>query len=362
MKRLLSAMLFLLTWLTASTALAEAPAQVAVQPRDVPWVLDAKVPPIPASYQRKDAGWLQLAYVPGAYERVQPLLRDADEIKAKLAEELGEPVLDHVEVRIARTPEEMAQIAPAEVPYASGIAFGELHLVVMTLTAPGSNEGVNLDEVFRHELAHIALADAVGGHHVPRWFNEGLAVFESGEAGALRYRTLMDAALSGTVMPLSDLDRGFPEDHYEVSIAYAESADFVRFLLRKADRLRFTALIERVRGGQAFDRALADAYASDLNKLEYQWREELRKRVTLVPVLTGGSFVWVLVIAALGIGWVKKRRRARATLARWEREESAALAATARAAGASDPAADLPFQPAPDLPKVEHEGSWHTLH
>jgi hypothetical protein len=317
----------------------------------------------------KDLGWIRFSYVPGegAYERVAPLIRDAEEIKAKLADDFGQPVLTKVDVRIARTPEEMATLAPREYPppsYASGVAYKELDLVLLTLTAPRTNEGVDLDEVFRHELVHVALEDAVAHRHVPTWFNEGLAIRESGENPYARTKSLMDATLSGTILPLADIDRSFPADNYEVSIAYAESADFVSFLMRKADRARFQALIERVHDGEAFDRAISDAYGSDLKKLEFQWKEELNKRFTYIPVLTGGSLVWVLVIAALVVGYVKRRRRAKATLARWEKEEAAADAAMRAAKEIEDrPSFEhMALQAKVELPKVEHDGRWHTLH
>jgi hypothetical protein len=348
--------------------LARADEPVLAPPRDVPLVLRAealKVPPVPPTYQQKDLGWIKFAYVPSAHERVAPLIRDAEEIKARLTDELGQPVLGNVEVRVARTPEEMATLAPLEAPpppYGSGVAYLQLHLVLLTLQAPQSNEGVDLEEVFRHELAHVALEDAVAGHHVPRWFNEGLAIYESQENPWLRMKTLGDATLSGTVLPLADIDRSFPDGGYEVSVAYAESADFVRFMMRKADHDRFARMIERVRGGQPFDRAVADAYSSDLKKMEFQWKEELSKRFTYLPVLTGGSLLWVLVIGALVYGYVKKRRRAKATLARWEKEEAAALEVIQ---AAKEPDARPSFEQIvakADLPRVEHEGGWHTLH
>jgi hypothetical protein len=354
----------------AVLAPARAADPVATPPRDVPLILQPealKLPPVPPTYQQKDLGWIKFAYVASAHERVAPLIADAEEIKARLTDELGQPVLDKVEVRIARTPEEMATLAPAAAPpppYGSGVAYDALHLVLLTLSAPGTSAAVNLDEVFRHELSHLALSDAVMHNHVPRWFNEGLAIFESNENPYDRAKTLWDATLSGTVLPLADIDKSFPTENYEVSIAYAESADFVRFLMKKSDHERFLRLVERVRDGQAFDRAVNDAYGSDLRKLEFQWKEELSKRYTLIPVVTGGSLVWVLVIGALVVGYIKKRRRAKATLARWAKEEAAMDAAIAAAEEAETRTTlDLvAAQAKTELPKVEHDGHWHTLH
>jgi hypothetical protein len=160
---------------------------------------------------------------------------------------------------------------------------------------------------------------------------------------------------------LSDLDRSFPVENYEASIAYAESGDFVRFLLRDGDRLRFWTLIERVQTGQPFDRALADAYGTDLRKLEYQWREDIAKRYTFWPVLFSGSLLWVVASGMLVVGYIRKKRRDRATLARWEQED-APYAVPHRSVADEVSAIPDAVKAVPGLPKVEHEGGWHTVH
>jgi hypothetical protein len=339
-------------------------------PHDVPIVLPTAreaIPPVPAGYVTKERGWLTLSYPSSAAERVASLLEDADAIKANLAGELGQPVLTHVEVRVAPTVADMARLAPADAPpppYASGVAYHGLHLVLLSMLAPHGADAVDLDEVFRHELVHVALEDAVQGKHVPVWFNEGLAISLSGELAMMRTKTLWNATLSGTLLPLSDLDRSFPRDNFEVSIAYAEAADFMGFLTRKADRLRFAAMIDRVREGQPFERAATEAYGSDLRRLEFEWRGDLERRFSVIPVLTGGGLVWVLVIGGFVLVYVKRRRRAKAILARWAHEEAledARLARLKEAERSGDVATPVAVIGAISV-KVEHHGRWHTLH
>lgn len=342
-------------------------------PHDVPIVVQPsaiQIPPVPASYIQEDHGWLRVAFDPVAAARFRPLIESAESVRFMLAERLGQSVLDHVEVRVAKDAEEMAKIAPVGVPppeYASGVAYPALHLILLTLSPPDhAAEAVDLGEVFRHECAHIALEDATNGRHVPRWFNEGFAIQASGEADWMRARTLWTATLSDTLIPLASLDRSFPERHYEVNVAYAEAADFVRFLGRNADSARFVSLIARVRGGQKFDNAARDAYDADLRTLEYQWKEGLSQRFTLMPALMGGSFLWVLVIGAMGYAYVKRRKRSKAILDRWEKEEALHDALVRRRQLEAEVAArgnneeDAPVRI--DVPRVEHEGDWHTLH
>lgn len=339
-----------------------------VAPHDVPVVLPTArgvIPPIPRNYVTKDLGWLEIAYPPSAGERVASILAEADAVKGQLASALGQSVLGHVTVRVAPTVADMARLAPSDAPppeYASGVAYHGLHLVLLSMLQPRGGEAVDLDEVFRHELAHVALEDAVQGKHVPVWFNEGLAIQLSGERYPARMQTLWSATLSETIIPLKDLDRSFPHDNSEVSIAYAESADFMRFLTRRSG-VRFAALIDRVREGQAFENAMSDAYGDDLHRLEFEWRRDLEHRFSVIPILTGGGLIWVLVIVALGVAYVRRRRRAKAILARWEREEAIEDARLAKLAAERNESI-VPIVPtaASVSMKIERDGCWHTLH
>lgn len=354
-------------------ARADSDAPVVTAPADAPLVLQTNaihVPPVPAEYIEQDLGWLKIRYSPRAKELVKPLIQSAEELRARLTVTFGHPVLDHVEVRVAPTFEEMATLAPEGYPppfYATGLAYrGGLNLVLLTLRPPdaaAANEDLN--EVFRHELVHVALEDAVAGRSLPRWFHEGVAIHVSGEDRFKRMSTLWSSVLNGSLTPIMQVDRKFGGDRHDVDIAYAEAADFVRYLLRNSDSQRFIALIDRIRGGQAFEPALADAYGTDLRKLDYQWTEDLSKRYTVLPVLTGGGLLWVGVIVLLVVGYARRRRRSRETLERWEREEAAELAAIERANAAEQALveeAGEAAQAAAGLPVVEHQGRWHTLH
>jgi len=374
--RLLALVLALLAlvWVRPAVAQALEP-PAALPPHDVAVVVQpaaARLPPPPAEFMRLDQGWLAIEAPASIRDRVEALASDAQEFRAQLASDLGQPVLGDVLVRIARNPAQMAELSPTDAPpfeYASGMAYPSLHLILLSMQAPETWEAPDLKETLRHELTHLALDEAVGGHHVPRWFNEGLAIEESGEHAIGRFKTLWDATISHSLLPLADLDRSFPSDRAQVGIAYAESADVVRFLMRNDDRARFGSLIERVRAGAAFDRALDDAYDTDVRKLEYEWRDEVSHRYGLVPVLTGGGALWTLIAGLAIVAFVKRRRRSKVKLAEWAREEAemdAALVAARERTVAGETAGvledDLPPYAKPGVPVIEHDGRWYTLH
>jgi hypothetical protein len=337
------------------------------------------LPSAPASHSTQNKGWISFAYHPSVRSRVQPLIDQAEAIRAELRARLGQPVLrGRVVVHVARTPGEMAGLAPEGAPfprYAAGVAYPQLGLVLLTIAPVQPNSQHDVGEVFKHELAHLALNDAVLGKTVPRWFNEGFAVFASDESAVVRWQTLWTATLSDTLLPLESLERNFPADDVTASVAYAEAVDVVRFLVRREEQQRFAGLIGRVRAGQTFERALNDSYGTDLSNLEFEWREDVARRYTFWPVFFSGSMVWAAAIALFVWAWRRRRRRSKETLKRWAREEAVedarksqsepfnprvhiviARSAT-RGSGERRPSISEV-----EIPKVEHDGQWHTLH
>jgi hypothetical protein len=348
---------------------------------------NVQLPPTPEGFNTYDGGWLKVAFPPSVRHRVQPLIHDADAFRERLRDLFDYPVLEHVSVRVARTPGEMATLAPPDSPfpkYAAGVAYPGIALVLLSIEPLHPNSVQDLGEVFYHELAHVALNEALDGRHVPLWLNEGFAIHLSGESMLDRQQSLLMATLSETLLPLTQLDWRFPDDIVQTPIAYAQSADVVRHLLRTRYSERFVAMLHRVRGGQSFESAMLDAYGFAVygigaNSLEDEWRREVAKRYSFWPVLFSGSMLWIGVLGLFTIGYFKTRSKQRLTLERWALEEAAEQRPKVR-----DPAVAgrmhivLAPKPAPtpeamlpefkkvvsevDVPKVEHDGSWHTLH
>ncbi|HVJ15944.1 MAG TPA: peptidase MA family metallohydrolase [Polyangiaceae bacterium] len=338
-----------------------------------------KLPPVPKGWSTFDDGWIVFSYHPSARQRVEPLIAQASMVRAELRRRLGQDVLRRVRVDVARTPGEMEGLAPEGAPYpsyAAGVAYSELKLVLLTLTPRFASAEHDVAEIFRHELAHVALHDAVGTRAVPRWFNEGFAVLASGESSFKRLYTLWTATLSDSIMPLREVERGFPSDEGRAEVAYAQAVDLVRYMIRDQEEHRFHSLIEHLRNGNGLELSVRDSYGVELSTLEYEWRQDIAKRYTFWPVLFSGTAVWACILGLTVWGWRKRRAKAKVTLDRWAREEAAdehhqrrlrgeqprvhIVLARGTVAATSTPL-PTPGEP-PEVPKVEHEGQWHTLH
>jgi hypothetical protein len=303
-------------------------------------------------------------------DRAQGLLARALAIRAALSADLGRDVLGTMEIRVAAMPTQMPALAPSDLPAgAPAVAFRDLHLVVMSLGSPLPLEAGELEERLRHALAHLALDEAVGDHDLPRWFHESFALHESGEDAASRAEALCLAALRDRLLGLRDMAARFPDGPPAGSVAAAQGADFVRFLSEPSRRQRWTSLVERLREGKGFEAALDLAYDGDLDRVEHRFRKEMARRYSFVPVLGLATALWVVV--ALGVVLRRRRLAARRAEGLGERRAAAASRAAARLLAREPPSRRLPAEdeelaqampPDPDVPKLEHDGRWYTLH
>lgn len=359
--------------------------RASAQEREAPAdLLEASaVPPMPEGFEAIEDGTITWQFPAQARDVVQLLREQTQEDRERVSRDLEAPDAPTL-IRIGRDPDEMTALAPPEAPppaYAVGVTYPALSLVLLTLSAPTTWERPPVDRVLVHEWSHLSLHRAVGSGHVPVWFDEGLAIHEARERSLDRVRTLWEATVRGTLLPLSELDAHFPSRPHAVDLAYAESADFVGWLLTQSDGGpgAVRRVLHRMRDGDTFQVAMSETFSS-VTQLELDWRAELARRYAALPLLIGSSSAWFIVLGLLVLAYRRKRRDVARTLARWEAEEAreeAARLAQARAEmermwREADEEADRATQSEAEalasavvddtVPRVVHEGREHTLH
>ena len=223
---------------------------------------------------------------------------------------------------VARSNEHLRTLLGPGVPtWAAGVALPSRGRAGLHVQARGDGPLGEIHATFRHELAHVLLHRALGGAQVPRWFSEGFAILKAREWSFQRVQTLTRAALTGSLIGVSELERGFPRGAHKVSIAYAQAVSFVAFLMDE-DRAAFKQLMATLRTGTPFRRALDEAYRRPLSELEARWHASLGHSYRFIPLLTGGSTLWVITTLIFLLSYMRRRKEAAATLDRWAREEA----------------------------------------
>ena len=369
------------------SALVSAPAAADDLPVDVadtgPARADLALPDAPDGYVRERRGEVRWDFPEQATSVARELQAAYRRDWPRVVAELGGAIRGDLVIRVGRNPEEMRALAPTEAPppgYATGVAYPARGLVLLTLAAPETWERPDVERVLVHELSHVALHRAVGGHRVPRWFSEGVAIHQAREHSFDRMRTLWGGTVGDRLLPFSRLDASFPSHPHRVNLAYAQSADFVRWLRAREDGERkFREVIRRLGEGQSFDTALERTYSASITNLEVEWHESLVERFQAFPLLLGSGGLWVFAALLIVVAYARRKRKERDKYAEWEEEERAAAEAlvprfaSSTTSGPSPSAPDdevevlyvVPPEPRrveSGIPTVEHEGRSHTLH
>ncbi|MFK7991214.1 MAG: hypothetical protein AB8I08_34680 [Sandaracinaceae bacterium] len=360
-------------------------------PLDVADVAEAEagraLPDAPDGFTRERHGDVQWEFPSQTTTLVHGLQEVLRQEWPRLVRELGSPIDAALTIRIGRDPEQMRALAPPEAPppaYASGVAYPHRGLILLTLTAPETWQRPDVESVLVHELSHVALHRAIDGHPIARWFTEGVAIYQADEKSLQRVEALWRGTVSERLLPLGRLSRGFPSQPHQVNLAYAQSADFIRWLIGRQDgAAKFAQVIRRLREGQTLDTALERTYSVSLTRLELDWHADLEERYQAMPLLLGSGTLWVGAALLIVMAYARRRKRDRTQLDAWEEEERAQVAAATawletkaapsprEAPERSPPSTEvevlyvIPPEPRSrdaGVPTIEHEGRNHTLH
>lgn len=197
-------------------------------------------------------------------------------------------------------------------------------------------QGGDALSVMRHELAHLALHEALGDLP-PRWFDEGYASYSAGEWGrdeVLATNFALAIAL-GRLPTFAGLDSSFWEGATTAQAAYALSYRAVAEMASLDRQRGLTLFFAYWREERSLERALRQAYGMTLGGFEQHWQRVTRRRyggLALVTDVTAGALLVLLMVGPL---WLVRRQRQRKRLeamraadaAQSERERASALAA-----------------------------------
>ncbi|HET9455359.1 MAG TPA: hypothetical protein VFO66_13830, partial [Gemmatimonadaceae bacterium] len=229
--------------------------------------------------------------------------------------------------------------------WGSAVAFPDSRRIVIQGRGAGSDAGDPL-VVLRHELAHLALHEALG-NLPPRWFDEGYASYAAGEWG--RQEVLAtNVALALRGMPtLEELDASFGGGSTAAQSAYALAHRAVSELAQANTSAGLAPFFGYWKASGSFERALRQAYGMTSVDFEQRWRQRTRRQYGALALASNMTLAVLLMLAILTPLYISRRRRDRLRLERMREADAAADAAARQSAlaallgeGWSDPPDD----------------------
>ncbi len=282
----------------------------------------------------------RLVHTARAKGAAESLSKRIEKARDAFQQALGRDWPGITEIRIGVGREEFDQLAlPGGKPpgWAAAIAYPGHNIIVLDAVSLSKPEG---EVTLRHELSHVALGQ-LAAEAWPHWFQEGVAMYLTGDGFSIsQYTALFRAVTQERLFDFEDLSTAWPQHAADVEIAYAQSAVFVAHLVQRYGPGRLGELIDHVRDGAGFEVAFARAFKTSLGVEQDAWAKDLPNRYSWVPIITGGTVVWVLASLLTVLGWLRRRRvlaRRKAEMAAEEAAEDAALRLAEANAGFSEP-------------------------
>jgi hypothetical protein len=164
----------------------------------------------------------------------------------------------------------------------------------------------DLGRTLRHELAHLALHQAVRVR-VPLWFDEGYAAWAAGEWDRLTGLELNLTVVRGDIPDLRGLDGALRGSATTADAAYALAVSAVTELARRHPSGSLTPLLDRLERGDDFAAAVLATTGLTLGRFEEAWQQSVRRRYSIGRWLIAGGGWLVMAVALLGLGWWRRR-------------------------------------------------------
>lgn len=218
-------------------------------------------------------------------------------------------------VVIAVAPDERrfrAWIGPAAPEWGAAIAIPELRTIIMQGRTAGSDAGDPL-VVLRHELAHLALDEALGDLP-PRWFHEGYASVAAGEWGRQEVLATSLALLVRGMPSLDSLNASFEAGSSRADAAYALAHRAV-VELAALDRERgLTLFFTYWRETHSLEISIRRAFGLTQAQFEERWRQRTRRQYGALAIAADLSLAAALLMTIVVPLYLARRRRDRRRL------------------------------------------------
>ncbi|UCG86336.1 MAG: tetratricopeptide repeat protein [Gemmatimonadota bacterium] len=164
---------------------------------------------------------------------------------------------------------------------ALGVSFGP----VVAMDSPSAREtgDFNWGSTLWHELAHT-FHMGISDHRVPRWFTEGLAVYEERRArpgwGDDVNPGFLVAYLQGRLVPVSKLNDGFMRPAYpeQIGHSYYQASLVCELIEREHGFQTLVELLEEFGAGRSITSAFESVLAMDIEEFDTVFDDYLQER------------------------------------------------------------------------------------
>jgi hypothetical protein len=225
-------------------------------------------------WQSATRGEITVYWYRGGDEFGQHMLQTAVDAQLRLTADPGAGLQEPVHIFFYADAEALKGAVLFAQRWTGGLAFPDYYVI---LIAAGPAEQAYGETTVAHELMHLVVRQLAFNcaASVPRWLDEGLAVWAEGGSSPDQQETLDEAIAADELLSLRSLNASFSAHAGRARLAYAQSYSVIAYLLEQHGRERILDLLAAFHEGATYDGALQQVYGFDTDALDDLWRAEV---------------------------------------------------------------------------------------
>lgn len=237
------------------------------------------------------------------------ILETAQDALPQISDFIGYAYKRNIHIRLLSDVEEFKNLTRTGFPD-WGVGFADTKNSSIIICSPRVvKKDIDLRSITRHELAHIILGEAVGEKRLPRWFNEGIAMYCSREWRFGREKILAMANFTNSFIPLSLIEYTFPSDRRRAEIAYTESFSAIAYIIKNFGEEALRDILKNLRE-EDFDRAVFSAIGITPEGFAMEWEMWAKKTYNWAYFLSSNWFLVIIILVVfLVVGIISLRNR-----------------------------------------------------
>lgn len=227
---------------------------------------------------------ITLYWYKGTQDSARALLEAATAALKRIQEDIGIEFQGPINIYIYGSGGDMRSVVPPrsqvfdEATVTLGMVLSEDTIVVLGTAS-------DVEKVIAHELSHLVVGKVVESplaSDLPRWLDEGLAMYAEGELPARNLLALRKALSEDELISVRSLS-SYVGDPEKVDLFYAEAYSLIEFLLAEYGKEKMREFLAQFANGATQEEALEGVYGLSIDELDAKWRIYLRKKYSPSP-------------------------------------------------------------------------------
>jgi hypothetical protein len=144
---------------------------------------------------------------------------------------------------------------------------------------------LNLKNLLIHEITHVVLGNKYKNISIPKWFDEGIAMYEAREWRMSDNIKLAWANFTHSILPLSSIERKFPEDKRRADLAYIESFSVIPFIVCNFGKEKIKELINNIEKTNSFEKGIRETFGINYLDFMIEWKKWVQERYSHFSII-----------------------------------------------------------------------------